>query len=122
MTTSRTDRLSKLILAAATGVMLTSGAALAGREDTIDANREILRQRIEQGRYSGQLTRGEYRRLVAEEAKIDADFRGAMEDGRISRREFDALHDQQMAAYAHVHEDSTNAHVSWWRRWLYQTR
>ena len=33
------------------------GAALAGREDTIEANRDVLNQRIEQGRYNGQLTR-----------------------------------------------------------------
>ena len=122
MTAVSTANATKTLFAAAAGLMLVSGAALAGREETIEANREILRQRIEQGRYNGQLTRGEYRRLQAEEAKIDADFKRAMEDGRISRHEYEKLHDEQIAAYRHVRADSTNNHVSWWRQWLYRTR
>ena len=122
MTARRIAPALKITLIAVAGLLLASGAALAGREDTIEANREILRQRIEQGRYNGQLTRAEYHRLLAEEAKIDADFKRAMDDGRISRREFEQLHDEQIAAYRHVHADSTNGRVSWWRRWLYATR
>ena len=122
MTAFPTATLTKTVLVAATGLMLVSGAALAGREDTIDANREILRQRIEQGRYNGQLTRSEYRRLQAEEARIDADFKRAQADGRISRHEYEKLHDEQIAAYRNVRADSTNSHVSWWRQWLYRTR
>lgn len=122
MTAYPTATLTKTILVAATGLMLVSGAALAGREDTVEANREILRQRIEQGRYSGQLTRSEYRRLLAEEARIDAEFKRAKDDGRISRSEYEKLHDDQIAAYRHVHAASTDNHVSWWRQWLYRTR
>ena len=122
MTAASTASITKTLLAATAGLMLVSAAAFAAREETIEANREILRQRIEQGRYNGQLTRSEYRRLQAEEAKIDADFKRAMQDGRLSRHEYEKLHDEQIAAYRHVHADSTNSHVSWWRQWLYRTR
>ena len=122
MTALRHARATKSVLIAAAGLMLATSAAFAGREDTVEANRQVLRQRIEQGRYNGQLTRGEYRTLITEEAKIDADFKRALADGRISRREFEQLHDEQIAAYRHVHADTTNGRVSWWRRWLYVTR
>ncbi len=122
MTASDNARVGRTLFVAVTGLVLLSGAAAAGREDTLEANREILRQRIEQGRYSGQLTRAEYRRLQAEEAKIDADIKRALDDGRLSRREYEKLHDEQIAAYRHVHADASNTHVSWWRQWLYRTR
>lgn len=113
---------TKTFIIATTGLMLLSGAALAGREDTIEANREILNQRIEQGRYNGQLTRREYRDLKAEQAKIDADIRRAQDDGRISKNEYKKIHDEQIQAYRHVKADSTDNHVSWWRRWMYLNR
>jgi predicted nucleic acid-binding Zn ribbon protein len=114
--------ITKTMLVVSTSLMLASGAALAGREDTIEANRDVLRQRIEQGRYNGQLTRREYRELNAEQAKIEADIARAKEDGRVSRREYQKIHDEQIAAYRHVKEDNTNSKVSFWRRWLFLTR
>jgi hypothetical protein len=117
-----TARLTKTITIAATGLLLASGAALAGREDTIDANDAVLRQRIEQGRYNGQLTRREYRDLNAEQAKIEADIARAKADGYISKREYQKIHDEQIAAYRHVKADNTNNQVSWWRRVLYLNR
>jgi len=113
---------TKTFTVAVTALMLLSGAALAGREDTIEANRDVLNQRIEQGRYNGQLTRREYRDLKSEEARIDADIKRALADGRLSRAEYQRLHDEQLAALKHVKEDSTNHKVSFWRRWLYQHR
>ena len=47
------DRLglrTKFALVVTTTLLLLSGAALAGREDTIEANRDLLRQRVDQGR------------------------------------------------------------------------
>ena len=41
---------TRLGLATATTLLLLSGAAYAGREDTIEANRELLRQRLGQMR------------------------------------------------------------------------
>jgi uncharacterized membrane protein YebE (DUF533 family) len=117
-----TAHVTKTMLVAATGLMLASGVALAGREDTIDANRDVLKNRIEQGRYNGQLTRREYRELNAEQAKIEADIARAKADGHISRREYEKIHDEQIAAYRHVKTDSTDGHVSWWRRWMYLNR
>jgi uncharacterized membrane protein YebE (DUF533 family) len=117
-----TALLTKTIAIAATGLMLASGAALAGREDTIDANRDVQRQRIEQGRYNGQLTRREYRDLNVEQAKIDADIARAKADGHISRSEYQRIHNEQIAAYRHVTSESTDTQVSWWRRWMYLNR
>ncbi len=117
-----TALVTKTMLVAATGLMLASGAAYAGREDTIEANRDLLRQRTEQGRYDGQLTRREYRELNTEQARIDADIARAKEDGRISRNEYQKIHDEQIAAYRHVKDDNTNTKVSFWRRWLFLTR
>jgi hypothetical protein len=117
-----TARITKTITIAATGLLLASGAAFAGREDTIDANDTILRQRIEQGRYSGQLTRREYRELNAEQAKIEADIARAKADGYVSKREYQKIHDEQIAAYRHVKTDTNNTQVSWWRRFLYLNR
>jgi hypothetical protein len=117
-----TALLTKSMLVAATGLMLASGAALAGREDTIEANRDVLRQRIEQGRYNGQLTRREYRDLNAEQAKIEADIARAKEDGHISRREYQKIHDEQITAYRHVKAESTDGQISWWRRWMFLNR
>ena len=117
-----TATVTKTMLVAATGLMLASGAAFAGRDDTIEANRDVLRQRIEQGRYDGQLTRREYRELSAEQAKITADIARAKSDGYISRNEYQKIHDEQIAAYRHVKADNTNMQVSFWRRWLFLTR
>ncbi len=117
---------TKTMLAAATGLitglMLASGAALAGRDDTLDANRDVLRQRIEQGRYNGQLTRREYRDLNAEQAKINADIARAKEDGRISRKEYEKIHDEQIGAYRQVKTETNDRQVSFWRRWLFLTK
>jgi uncharacterized membrane protein YebE (DUF533 family) len=117
-----TARATKTSLIVAAGLMLATGAAFAGREDTLDANREVLHQRIEQGRYTGQLTRREYRELNTEEKRINTEIARAKADGHLSRREYQKIHDEQLGAYAHVKEASTNRQVSWWRRWMYLTR
>ena len=117
-----TATIAKTVLIAATGLVLVSGAAFAGRQDTIEANRDVLNQRIEQGRYNGSLTRREYRDLQSEQAKINADIAAAEADGHVSRHEYQKIHDEQITAYRHVKSDSTNGQISWWRRWLYQTR
>jgi uncharacterized membrane protein YebE (DUF533 family) len=122
MTAQITAHATKTFIVAITGLVLVSGAALAGREDTIDANRDVLRQRIEQGRYNGQLTRREYRDLKAEQAKIDQDIAAAKADGHVSKREYQRIHDEQIAAYRHVKTETTDSQVSFWRRWLFLTR
>jgi hypothetical protein len=53
MAPDRVDGQSALMKAAVvvvTSLLLMSGAALAGREDTIEFNRDLLRQRLEDGR------------------------------------------------------------------------
>ena len=110
------------ILTAIALVAVTATGAFAYGEDTIEANRDIQKNRIEQGRYNGELTRREYRQLKAEQAKIDADIARAQADGRITKREYKQLHDEQIEAYRHIKAESTDGQKSFWRRWLYLTR
>ena len=113
-------------LAALTAIVLASAVnvsgALAAGQATIDANQEVQRQRIEQGRYNGQLTRQEYRQLNAEQARIEAMERRAQADGYISKREYKQIHDAQIEAYRHIRQESTDNQVSGWRRWMYLNR
>ncbi|NOU04827.1 MAG: hypothetical protein HOO99_01465 [Hyphomicrobiaceae bacterium] len=112
----------KRILTAAAIATLTATGAFAYGDETIDANRDAQRQRIEQGRYNGELTRREYRDLKAEQAKIDADIARAKADGRITKREYSKIHDEQIGSYRHIKSESSDGQKSFWRRWLYQTR
>ncbi len=110
------------ILTAIALVTVTTTGAFAYGEDTLEANREVQKQRIEQGRYSGELTRREYRQLKAEQAKVDADLARAQADGRITKREYRALHEEQIEAYRHIKSETNDGQKSLWRRWLYKTR
>ena len=117
-----TAPVARLALAALSALVLMSMTARADRAETIEANREVQRQRIEQGRYTGDLTRREYRALLAEQQKIDDDIRKAAADGHISRSEYRKIHEEQIGAYRDIKADTNNSQVSWWRRWLYLTR
>jgi regulator of protease activity HflC (stomatin/prohibitin superfamily) len=95
--------------------------AFAGqRQDTIDANQAIERQRIEDARLKGELSRREYRQLNAEQARIAEMERQAQADGRISKAEYKKIHDAQIAAYRHIRQESTDKEGSFIRRWLYK--
>jgi Spy/CpxP family protein refolding chaperone len=88
----------------------------------IDRTQAAQREAIEQGRYSGQLTRREYRGLLNEQQKIEDLERRAKADGHISRREFEEIRKAQAAAGAHIKDDASNGKVSLWRKWLYRSR
>ena len=100
---------------------LTTTSAFAGqRQDTIDANQVIERQRIEDARLRGELSRREYRQLNVEQARIAEIERQAKADGHISKTEYNKIHDAQIAAYRHIREESTDKEGSFIRRWLYK--
>jgi hypothetical protein len=103
-----------------TAIVLVSSAtgALAFGDDTIDANQRIQERRIENGRYFGDITRREYRELLAEQARIADMERAAKSDGYISRREYHQIHDAQLRAYRHIDQESHDGQVSFWRRWF----
>ena len=122
-----TDKLFKATaIAAATLVTLAAAAivtmpAYAGqRQDTIDANRAIEHQRIEDARLKGELNRREYRALNAEQARIAELERQAKADGHISKSEYNKIHDAQINAYRHIKAESTDREGSFIRRWLYR--
>jgi hypothetical protein len=100
---------------------MTDKPAQAGqRQDTIDANQAIERQRIEDARLKGELSRKEYRQLNAEQARITEMERQAKADGHISKAEYNKIHDAQIEAYRHIKAESTDKEGSPIRRWLYK--
>jgi hypothetical protein len=113
--------MNRFLITAAT-LALTATGALAYGDDTIDANQSVQRNRIEQGRYTGELNRREYRELKAEQARIQDMERRARADGYVSKREYNKIHDAQIDAYRHIKSESTDGQTSWYRRWLYRTR
>ena len=113
----------RTFLITAAVIAVTSTGAFAGqRQDTIDANQAVQAQRIEQGRYSGELTRSEYRALKIEQARIAEMERRAQADGTVSRREYNQIHDAQIGAYRHIKTETHDGQVSFWRKWLYNSR
>jgi uncharacterized membrane protein YebE (DUF533 family) len=113
--------MNRILITAAT-LAITASSAFAYGEATIDANEAVQANRIEQGRYTGQLTRREYRALKTEQARIQAMENRAKADGYVSKREYNRIHDAQINAYRHIKSESTDGQVSWYRRWLYKNR
>jgi hypothetical protein len=99
-------------IALTAAVVISATSAFAYGEDTIDANEAIQKNRIEQGRYNGQLTRREYRQLLAEQARIAEMERAAKADGRVSRREYRDIHDAQNEAYRHIKAENGDGQTS----------
>jgi hypothetical protein len=111
------------VAALALGSALAVNApAHAFGQQTIDANQAVQAQRIENARLRGDLTRSEYRVLIAEQARIATLEAKAKADGHVSVKEFNKIHDAQIGAYRHVKQESTDGEVSWFRRWLYKHR
>jgi hypothetical protein len=95
---------SKMILATITAVLI-SGAAMAdaparGTHDPrINAHQHHQRARIQQGVRSGELTRGETRRLAEEQRDIRQLERAYKSDGSLTTAErHDLRHEQRQAS------------------------
>jgi uncharacterized protein HemX len=113
--------LAAATLATVSATLIGTVPAQAGqREDTINANQAIERQRIEDARLKGELSRKEYRQLNAEQARIDEMERQAKADGHISKAEYKKIHDAQIEAYRNIKAESTDKQGSPIRRWLYK--
>jgi predicted ATPase with chaperone activity len=113
------------IALAAAGLVATTSIAGAHHETygrKIDSVQATQQRQIEHGRYSGELTRREYRQLLEEQAKIAELERKAKADGYISTREYREIKKVQSEANAHIRDESSDGNVSFWRRWLYRTR
>lgn len=100
----------------------TAGGANAYGKRAIDAEQAREAAAIERGRYSGELTRREYRDLKAEQDSIAAMERRALADGHISKREYRNIHEAQDNAKHHINQETHDNQKSWYRRWLYNHR
>ena len=101
----------------ATTAMLTVTPALA---DEIDRRQQTQQRRLEAGFRSGQLTRGEYLRLQAEQARIAQVERRAERDGRIDPYERAWISRAQNEASRHIYverHDGESRWNRWYRRW-----
>jgi hypothetical protein len=68
--------------------------------------------RIEQGEKSGELTKGEARRLERQQAKIQADKRAAKSDGVVTPAERQKLTNEQNRANKRIHRLKHNEKVA----------
>lgn len=127
--------MSKTVLGIATALVLASGISAAQADGwgsrwgwgggssytpRIDANQAQQRARIEEGRRSGQLTRGEYERLSAEQERIAAMERRAKADGVVTPGERYAIRGAQNDASRHIWQEKHDGESRWsrWsRRW-----
>ena len=116
--------IKSIVTAAVLGASLgaTAGAANAYGKKSIDNTAAAEAAAIEKGRYSGELTRREYRDLKSEQDSIKSMERRALADGHVSKREYNAIHEAQHNAARHIKDESTDGQKSWYRRWLYNHR
>jgi hypothetical protein len=112
----------KVITIAAATIVAGSAAALAHDTRPIDRTQDRQAERIEQGRYSGELTRREYVRLKAEQARIAELERRAKADGIVTGSEYRAIREAQREASRHIYDETHDNQRSFWRRWLYVNR
>jgi hypothetical protein len=99
-------------------VLCAVGPAVANaeRDGTVNERQFRLEQRIEHGWRSGELTRGEYRRLQRELREIDYVARVSRSDGYLSPRERRELHARLDALAREVHRqrrDGDFRHGDW---------
>jgi hypothetical protein len=112
----------KLAVLTTAALLATTCVAAAHDTSVIDSVRAQQRHRIERGRYTGALTRHEYRQLKAEQAHIAAMERRAKADGNVTYWEYRTIRNAQHAAARHIYAETHDGEVSHWRRWLYRHR
>ena len=125
--------MSKTILGIATAFAIVSSIGTAQADSArygwgfsgwrtpgIDAQQAQQRARIEQGRRSGQITRGEYERLSAEQNRIATLEARAKADGVVTRGERRVIRAEQQDASRHIYQekhDGQSRWNRWYRRW-----
>jgi hypothetical protein len=89
-------------------LLLIPGGAFS-QTPRVDAREHRQTARIRQGVRSGELTRGETRRLAAEQGKIRADEKAAKADGHVTPAERRHLTREQNRANRHIAGAKHNA-------------
>lgn len=107
----------KLAALTVAALLASAGSALAHSSSVIDTTQAQQRHRIEHGRYTGALTRHEFRRLMAEQRAIADMERAAKADGVLSRREFRAIRAAQHEPARNIHAQMHDAQFNPWRKW-----
>lgn len=120
--TARKVILIPAILAASAAVATSASADDSWRRKQVDTEQWREQAAIEQGRYKGELTRREYRQLLAEQARIAELEQRAKADGYLSSREFREIRNAQANASQHIKGETTDGQISFWRKWLYRHR
>jgi hypothetical protein len=106
----------KVIAIATATLIATTISASAHSTKWLERTQDMQNQQIEQGRYSGELTRREYWQLQAEQARIADMQRAAKADGYISGREYRAIREAQQQAARHIADESRDGQANWFRR------
>lgn len=117
---------TRIALLTASALIATTTIASADYSSTstrgIDATQAGQERRIQQGVRSGELTRGEYNKLEAEQARIRQMERQAKADGYVSSAERARIRNAQGEASKHIYQEKHDAqqrgqytHRPWYR-------
>ena len=117
-----TTSLKTITIAGLLGLAVSATGALAYGENQIASVQAREAAAIERGRYSGELTRREYRDLKAEQQAIRDMEARAKADGYVSKREYRLIREAQGNAARHIYQEAHDGQTSWYRRWLYNHR
>jgi hypothetical protein len=112
----------KIAVLSTIALLATTGAAAAYGDTEIERVQFEQQRRIEDGRFRGELTRFEYRQLLAEQDAIAFSIRQAKDDGRVSYREYLAIRAAQDEAGEHIYRQKHDTQVAFFRNWLYRHR
>ena len=106
----------RLALLTATALLATTTIASADYSSSrgIDARQAEQERRIQQGVRSGDLTRGEYQRLEAEQARIRQIERQAKSDGYVSASERARISAAQNSASRHIYQEKHDGERRGW--------
>jgi hypothetical protein len=106
--------MKKIVIATVLGLLsVTTTAQAYDRTSGIDRREAAQERQIQRGVRSGEITRGEYRRLETEQARIRQMERNAARDGHIDRREAARIRSAQDAAQRHIYQESHDSQRRW---------
>lgn len=97
------------LLAALVTLYFSTAAQAGGQDSSVNARQQHQHQRIERGMHSGELTRGEARRLGHEQRAIRAEERRYRADGELGRAERADLHHDLNRASRHIYNERHDA-------------
>src|SRR6516225_5788934 len=102
-----------LVLIAAAAFM-TSGAAFAQQEGSVNDRRQDQQQRVANGVQSGQLTAGETKNLESREANVNREIRDdrAANGGKLTAQEHRQVNRQQNNLSKSIYQDKHNANTA----------